>query len=176
MFEQNDTLEATTIFTIFENFTEISFTNFTEGTDNSSMISIFFNESTAYSETIEERDYNISTSTNTISSIITEDYNETFPTKTKEFVTLSSMSSQINDTSEYYTLNTTLNTNTEYSMNTITFNRESGTESADKISTIDRSSTTLREGVIPLSEKDYVTKCFEKICTTTIQNTSINKV
>lgn len=175
MFEQNDIFETTTIFTIFENLTEISFTNFTEETDSSSMTSIFFNESTAYSETIEERDYNISTSTNTISSIITEDYNEIFPTKTKEFITLSSISSQINDTSEYSVI-TTLNTNTEYSMNTITFNRESSIESTDKISTIDRSSTTLREGVIPLSEKDYVTRCFEKICTTTTQNTSINKV
>ncbi|XP_033175228.1 transmembrane channel-like protein 3 isoform X1 [Bombus impatiens] len=171
MFEQNDIFEATTIFTIFENLTEISFTNFTEETDSSSMTSIFFNESTAYSETIEESDYNISTSTNTISSIITEDYNETFPTKTKEFITLSSMSSQINDTSEYSVI-TTLNTNTEHSMNTITFNRESSTENTNKISTIDRSSTTLREGVIPLSEKDYVTKCFEKICTTTTQNTT----
>ncbi|KOX69442.1 Transmembrane channel-like protein 3, partial [Melipona quadrifasciata] len=158
MLEQNDTSDTVT-FTTFENLTDII--NLSEGIDTASTTSNFFNESTVSNKTTEERDYNTSTSTDTVSSTITEHLNETSSIKAEDF-TMSVEESNISD--EY--LITAFNTNTKSSIITTELTEELNIETTDKISTIDHYG-----GMIPL-KKDYVVKCFEQICnTTTTQDT-----
>ncbi|KAK9300901.1 hypothetical protein QLX08_006602 [Tetragonisca angustula] len=161
MLQQNDTSDATT-FTTFENLTDTI--DLSEGIDTASTTSNFFNESTVSNETTQERDYNTSTSTDTVSSTITEHLNETSSTKAEDF-TMSLPVEESNTSDEYLT--TAFNTNTKSSVITTEFTKEPNIETTNKISTIDH-----YEGVIPLAEKDYDVKCFEQICnTTTTQDT-----
>ncbi|OAD52417.1 Transmembrane channel-like protein 3 [Eufriesea mexicana] len=160
--EQNDTFDEITIFTAFENHTEAS-TDFKDETDNTFISAVFVNESIIYDEITEGKSND--TTTHTITSFITEDFNET-----SSNLYTTTLPVQENDTSDEYSIIETLNASTESSIITTIFTTESDTEITDKMFTIDNSSTTY-ETVIPLSNEDYVVKCFEQICTTTTQDT-----
>lgn len=165
MLEQNDTSDV--IFTTFKNLTDT--TDLSEEINTTSTTGNFFNESIVSNETTEEKDYNTSTSADTILSTITVDLNETSSLKAEDF-TMSSSTEESNNTSDEYLI-TTFNTNSKSSDIATELTEEPNTETTDKISTIDHYG-----GVIPLVEKDYDVKCFEQICNTTTQDTSMNKV
>ncbi|XP_017792225.1 PREDICTED: uncharacterized protein LOC108574200 [Habropoda laboriosa] len=161
--ERNDTFDTSTIFTIDENFTETIFSDLNEEMNGTSVTSVFFNDSTVYDETTEET--NNDTSTDTTENTINEEFNAT------SFIVNTTSTDM--STLDEYSMITTLNTSTESTIITTIFTEESSIEITDKMSTIDSSSSTpLHESVIPLADKDYTVKCFEKICTTITQDTS----
>lgn len=168
MLERNDTSDEITVFTAFENYTETSSMDFNNETDSTTISTVFVDESVISDKTTEEDSNDTDTTVNTITSIITEDFDET-----SFILNTTSSFMQKNDTSDEYSITETVNTSTESSEITTIFTKEFNTETTDEMFTIDDSSTSY-ESVIPLSnDKEYVVKCFEQICTTTTQDTSM---
>ncbi|XP_076248712.1 transmembrane channel-like protein [Calliopsis andreniformis] len=106
----------------------------------------------------------------------TTDLNEstTFGSSSEATVTVSSItdtSSSTEFSSEESSIFTTLDSITKSATSRFT---EQSTEGKIGGGTTD-SSVSLDEQVIPLTEKDYIVKCFEQVCTTTTQDTTDSK-
>lgn len=158
MLERNDTFDTTTIYSMDDNFTKTFFTELNEETSDTSLSSTNFNETTIY-DVIENEGKTSSKDPVDTSTILDP-----------------SSSSTTAETIDDYSKITTVLTSTESPIVTTVFTNEFSEETTDKMSTLDSSSTSLNERVIPLEKKEYVVKCFEQVCTKTMQNTSMNKV
>lgn len=157
--EQNDTFDTSTIPT-FDNATGTSLSGFSEEVNATSLSTVDSNKPTAYDEVTEIAIHDTTdASTTSEDSITASSTSERTVSSTTE-----------NDTFGEHSIITTLETSTESPMIT-TISTE---ETTDKMSTVDSSSTSVNEGVIPLAAEDYVVQCFEQVCTTTTQDTSMN--
>lgn len=108
-------------------------------------------------------------------SVSTFDWNETASESTSETVSTSVIEASSTEIgTEEQSIITTLEI-TESPIITSRFTERSTEETMEEEINTDESST-LPEGVIPLTEKDYVVKCFEQVCVTTTQDTSKNRV
>ncbi|XP_076677343.1 transmembrane channel-like protein [Andrena cerasifolii] len=154
--EQNDTFDTSTI-PALDNATGISFSGFSEEVNDTSLSTVDLNKPTAYDEVTETAMHDTTdASTTSEDSITASSTSDRTVSSTTE-----------NDTFGEHSIITTLDTSTESPMITTTPTEEK----ADKMSTVDSSSTSVNEGVIPLTVENYVVQCFEQVCTTTTQDT-----
>ncbi|XP_046141915.1 transmembrane channel-like protein [Osmia bicornis bicornis] len=154
MFQQNDAFNMTTTFVIDNEF----FSNATEEINDTSITSVpFIETSTAYNETSE-------------AFYDTDDTSD----DTHDFTTTSFIMDTTSSTTEVNTLDkliTVSDTSTESSIITSSYSERFTDDTTYKITTIDSSLSSVNERVIPLSEENYVFKCFEQVCTTTTRDT-----
>ncbi|KOC63135.1 Transmembrane channel-like protein 3 [Habropoda laboriosa] len=147
---------------------DYTYNNYDEMNTNEFNETLFFpveNTTEEIHSTTEVLERNDTFDTNTTENTINEEFNAT------SFIVNTTSTDM--STLDEYSMITTLNTSTESTIITTIFTEESSIEITDKMSTIDSSSSTpLHESVIPLADKDYTVKCFEKICTTITQDTS----